>query len=138
MNTILKKVSRRSSLALLLSCFTTFAGDNVLSSFEFPGAKITMPGSITPDGRIAGDYVNPDGSQHGFLLSDGNYQTIDVPDGTQTTVTWINPRGQMVGSYTGKDGRSHGFLLNGGRFTTIDYPSAIATTPLGSGITGTL
>jgi hypothetical protein len=83
----------------LLSCVSTLAlaqgPSAVFTSFDFPGSNATSPGAITPDGKIVGDYVGPDGNQHGFLLSDGTFQTIDFPGSTRTTVWWINARGQI-------------------------------------------
>jgi hypothetical protein len=38
--------------------------------------------------------------QHGFLLDNGSYTTLDVPSATNTyAATGINASGQIVGSY---------------------------------------
>lgn len=63
-------------------------------SFDVPGAIDMGPTSLTPDGKIVGVYTSADGHQHGFLLSDGKYQTIDFPGSTETGARWINPRGE--------------------------------------------
>ena len=42
------------------------------------------PTSITPDGKIIGLFTSSDGHQHGFLLNDGEYQTIDFPGSIET------------------------------------------------------
>ena len=114
-----------SLLALgLFSCVSTLAlaqgRPAIFTSFDFPGSNTTSPGAITPNGKIVGDYVGPDGNQHGFLLSDGTFQTIDFPGSVRTTVRWINASGQMVGEYTDAAGKVHAFLLTRGQFTSFD------------------
>jgi probable HAF family extracellular repeat protein len=47
---------------------------------------------------------------HGFLLDQGNYTTIDVPDSTFTSANGINASGQIVGFYYDAGGGRHGFL----------------------------
>jgi probable HAF family extracellular repeat protein len=64
---------------------------------------------------------------HGYVLSDGQFTTIDAPAGaTLTLVTGINSRGEIVGRYT-TDGVTHAYLLSGGQFNTFDYPGATLT-----------
>jgi hypothetical protein len=64
---------------------------------------------INDEGDIVGSYT--DGKDHGFLLRDGIYKTVDVTyTGAETNkVTGINNRGCMVGVYTGAEGNEHGF-----------------------------
>ena len=64
---------------------------------------------------------------HGFVLSDGQFTTIDAPAGaTYTNVTGINSRGETVGRYT-VGGVTHAYLLSGGQFSSFDYPGATFT-----------
>src|SRR6266581_1118784 len=70
-------------------------------SIDFPGAAFTEVNGMSPQGDIGGDivggYPSP-GVSHGFLLSDGQYTTVDaVPGATFTNVTAIDSRGEMVG-----------------------------------------
>ena len=58
-------------------------------------------------GEIAGLYVVGDTS-HGFVLSDGEYTTVDVPGADWTEVYSINAKGEIVGAYEDADG-VHGF-----------------------------
>jgi uncharacterized membrane protein len=70
------------------------------------------------------------GRQHGFLLVDGRFTTIDVPvPGARLTNAFgINARGDIVGSWVDSGGMQRGFLLPAyGSFTVIDGPSAIRT-----------
>jgi probable HAF family extracellular repeat protein len=59
---------------------------------------------------------------HGFLLSGGNYTTLDPPGSSYTQASGINNLGQIVGSYTDAKGVDHGFLFSGGSYTTLDVP----------------
>ena len=63
---------------------------------------------------------------HAFLLSDGEFTSVDFPGATRTGANGINARGDIVGRYIA-DGVSHAFLLSGGQFSTIDFPSATFT-----------
>jgi hypothetical protein len=75
---------------------------------DFPGAVETGTVSITSNGQIAGQYVNPDGSVHGYLLKDGQFTSIDFPGAATTQLAWMNDRGDMVGGYNSGNG-NHGF-----------------------------
>jgi uncharacterized membrane protein len=68
--------------------------------------------------------------RHGFLLSKGNFTTIDVPGASDTFANGINPKGDIVGTYFQScfPCSTHGFLLSNGVFTTIDFPGALSNT----------
>jgi uncharacterized membrane protein len=71
-------------------------------------AALTIPNGINASGQIVGSYW--DGStNHGFLLDQGIYTTIDVPGAYSTSAYGINDSGQIVGSYSDAFG-THGFL----------------------------
>ena len=57
-----------------------------------------------------GLYFDADGNEHGFVLCNGVYTTIDVPGSTATAVFSINAKGEIVGSYDDADGVTHGFV----------------------------
>ncbi len=70
-------------------------------------ATSTTAFGINPGGDIVGTYNDAGGGQHGFLLSGGQFATIDVPGwlvgatGTlPTAARGINPAGDIVGSFT--------------------------------------
>ena len=77
--------------------------------------------------RIVGTYFGSDSVFHGFLLSGGNFQTIDVPDSTFTWITGMNPEGDLVGFDNDQNGNQHGFVLSDGKFIPIDVPRAISS-----------
>jgi hypothetical protein len=91
-------------------------------TIDFPGAVDTAPlltkGGINFHGDIVSYYCAfepcslDNDSEHGFLLSDGEFTTIDFPGGHATAGFGINARGGIVGPYNDAGGNGHGFLLN--------------------------
>jgi uncharacterized membrane protein len=91
------------------------------TTIDFPGAVDTAPlgtkGGINSRGDIVSYYcafepcsLNND-SEHGFLLSDGEFTTIDFPGGHAAAAFGINSRGDIVGPFNDASGNGHGFLL---------------------------
>jgi uncharacterized membrane protein len=93
-----------------------------LTTIDFPGAVDTAPrgdkGGINSRGDIVSYYCAfepcslDNDSEHGFLLSDGEFTTIDFPDAHAAAAFGINARGDIVGPYNDASGNGHGFLLN--------------------------
>jgi hypothetical protein len=84
---------------------------------------------INSSGKIVGFYLDANFVQHGYLLSGGQYTTIDDPNagtsaGQGTFAAGINASGDIGGAYTDANFVQHGFLLSGGQYTTIDEPDA--------------
>ena len=106
----------------------------VFTTLDFPGAVLTNPQGINPQGDIVGAYTDAAGQQHGFLRSGGQYRTVDFPNARVTSALGINASGDIVGTYQrqGETGglSSHGFLLTrrGGLFA-VDYPGHLNTIP---------
>src|SRR5690242_2917314 len=48
-------------------------------SIDVPNASFTIPTGIGPSGDIVGIYGDASFNEHGFLLSQGSFKTIDVP-----------------------------------------------------------
>jgi hypothetical protein len=96
----------------------------------FPRSIETIAYGINNKGWVVGSFV--DGTRfrrrHGFIFDGTNYQQIDYPGATSTTVYAINDSGQAVGHYF-KAGLPHGFLYFEGNFTPIDFPGATDTMP---------
>jgi uncharacterized membrane protein len=92
------------------------------TTIDFPGAVDTAPtgdkGGINFRGDIVSYYCAfepcslDNDSEHGFLLSNGEFTTIDFPGGHATAGFGINARGDIVGPYNDASGNGHGFLLN--------------------------
>jgi len=68
-----------------------------------PGGVAAQTGArgINARGDVVGFYVDAQGKQHGFLLQDGRYSTIDFPAaGVRATIAnGINARGEIVGQH---------------------------------------
>jgi len=122
-------------LTALLFCAVTIAsGSNVnalkFTSIDFPGAGITEARGINALGHIVGSWEDPVTQRgHGFLLSEGVYQSFDVPGALGTSPQDINDNGLIVGSYSlaPEDGQicceTHGFVRTpDGQFVTITFP----------------
>jgi probable HAF family extracellular repeat protein len=134
MNTRTNSFSRH---AMLLAAIFTLTGAvparlaaDTYTSFDFPGATNTQAFGINEAGDIVGLYYTADGVRHGFLLSQGDFMSIDLSD-VYTNAVSINDAGDIVGRYTDADNRNHGYLLRQGDVTTIDFPDAIFTAAAG-------
>ncbi|MGA2889565.1 MAG: hypothetical protein ABSE51_16070 [Terracidiphilus sp.] len=111
-------------------------------SAPFPGVTSTLGYGVNDRGDVVGAYqINPDplgnpttAGQHGFVLKNGTYTTIDVPfpGATSTGAVGINNHGVIVGSYS--DGSFHGFVLRRGVFTSFDFPGPNAVDTSANGI----
>jgi probable HAF family extracellular repeat protein len=102
------------------------------TTIDFPGAADTVECcsailNINPVGQIVGGYLDVSGTGHGFLLSHGNYTTIDFPEAIYTEALGINPEGQIVGTYVDASFDVHGFLLSQGNFSAISFPGSPMT-----------
>ena len=83
---------------------------------------------INSSGQIVGTYavtVGQTNFNHGFLVSNGVYSTVDFPSAATTFAYGNNDGGQIVGAYQDGAGTTHGFLKSGNTFVTIDDPLGI-------------
>jgi probable HAF family extracellular repeat protein len=85
---------------------------------ESRGFNCTAPRWINQRGDIAGLYVvaknadqcyNEPTNSHGFLLIQGQYTTVDVPNGSFSEIFGMNDDGILVGDYVDNTGMTHGF-----------------------------
>jgi uncharacterized membrane protein len=92
------------------------------ASVDYPNANSTVVSGINNRGQVVGTFNitsttigmdDADSStsvlQHGFLLSDGAFQTIDYPGANGTLLAGINRQGVVVGEYEDSSGAHHGF-----------------------------
>ena len=86
-----------------------------------------MATGINPRGDVVGRYQGTDGLFHGFTLIDGEFTTIDHPDGRSIHALAINHRGDLAGYYEDHARKLHGFQLIDGVYSTIDPPGSLAT-----------
>jgi uncharacterized membrane protein len=109
------------------------------TKIDVPFAVLTGAWGINDRGQIVGRYQktsDPNPNFHGFLLSEGNFTSIDFSK-TFTRAHGINARGDIVGRYDDDLKRRHGFLLSERTgFVSFDFPGAIDTAPWGINPTG--
>lgn len=104
-----------------------------LAPVNYPGAPTTELFGINNHGVAVGQFglppdSVPDGSTQGFMLSQGNFTSIDFPSALGTEALGINDNGDVVGFYANSIGGAyHGFLLSAGTYTTIDFPGGLST-----------
>lgn len=81
------------------------------TSVDVPGAAPASSEfiSINDHGQILGSYFDGAGKFNNFVLTDGIYQPVVVPNATFASVQTLNNRGQIVGYFDDAQGR-HGFL----------------------------
>jgi hypothetical protein len=74
---------------------------------------------------IVGWYTSPDGANHGFLLTNRVYTTLDEPNAFLNTVASGISGSNIVGTFIDTGNVTHGFLLSGTNYTTLDDPIAL-------------
>jgi hypothetical protein len=100
--------------------------DGTYVTEDFPGSMMSMNWRISPSSITVGHYVDMDGMTHGYLLKNGDYESIDYPDAAATLAKGIseieisNPRDHtlgsrqllIVGQYVDSSGATHGYLYS--------------------------
>jgi probable HAF family extracellular repeat protein len=132
------------------------------TSIDVPGASNTLATGINARGAIVGIYYDSAGNEHGFLLKNGNFSTVDVPgsmvgvSGTlQTEANGINALGDIVGDYFAPPGAPgapactadtppfspqcrRGFLYHNGQFSDVLVPGKKGSVPNAISPNGTI
>jgi len=83
---------------------------NVLEQFQIPSQGDTFMGGINDQGDTVGIYFDTNFALHGFLNTQGSFQTVDYPGAATTFALGINAAGTIVGQYDNGDGESHAFI----------------------------
>ncbi|MDQ6663898.1 MAG: PEP-CTERM sorting domain-containing protein [Acidobacteriota bacterium] len=84
---------------------------NARTDLQFPGATSTQALGLNNAGQAVGSYLDTNGGMHGFIDVNGNFQSIDDPNGVgTTTVNGINDNGQIVGFYVNGAGNTIEFV----------------------------
>jgi len=123
------------------------------ASIDVPGAAGTLATGINPQADIVGIYYDTAGNEHGFLMKNGSFSTVDVPgrlvgvSGTlQTEANGINAAGAIVGDYYAPPGAPgapactinspplspqcrRGFLYRKGHFSDVLVPGKKGSIP---------
>lgn len=115
-----------SLIALVLTFGTASAQGQALTSRGMPSRNpvpstpVTAAPVYNSSSRLQPAEAPP---QHGFLLHNGVFTSIDYPGAAQTIAYGISTAGEIVGEYGPDDYiNTHGFLYSNGQFTTFDYP----------------
>jgi len=72
------------ALNLLLGAAPAVAAEPTFTTIDVPGSTFTFPFAINPAGEIVGLYFDANDVGHGFLLSNGNFTTIEFQGATFT------------------------------------------------------
>lgn len=103
----------------------TRSASGELSSFDVPGAAVQLAGTeawtINAGGQVGGfdakgkstalGFSVPRADLHGFVMSEGHFVSVNVPDGINTCIFGLNNASAAVGQYDTTDGTTHGFYL---------------------------
>lgn len=94
---------------------------------------------INDGGSIVGVYISTDSNnqQHfnGFLMRNGNVQTVNFPNATQTLLNDIGDTGEIVGFYEITAGGEQGaFARVNGQFRKIVFPGSASGSTSANGV----
>ena len=95
------------------------------------GGNNTEPWAVNASVTVAGAYLTPDGRGHGFLLSGGNFTTVDEIAGGETVILTLNDSGDYGGAFGPSWPPANGFISIAGVVTQINVPGASATSVTG-------
>jgi hypothetical protein len=130
---MIKSISLSVALLLLLSAGFV-AAENIpayaFHLFSYPGASLTGAFGISNNNVVVGVYIDSQGHQHGFEVTEaGMFTTIDNPNGT-TTLTGINSKGTIVGYYVDSSNNVFAFYYTSydGAFHNIPGPTGAPPT----------
>ena len=108
----------------------------VFHQIDFPGSINTQCHGINKQGQIVGryhDFYAPAAGgnkdhEHGFLLNDDRFTSIDFPDSITTDAWKITDSGDIVGDWSSNGNfYVHGYILHAGQFTSFDFPDSRLT-----------
>lgn len=128
------KVLKCKSFVLLtigFLCSPLFAGTWTYTNIQVPGSTATAAFGLNNKGDVVGWYLEANGKEHGFLLSNGKYTSLDYPGAIGGTTPYgINDAGVIVGNFdNGVVGQ--GFAYYNGKFVALKYPNSAQTTASG-------
>ncbi len=106
--------------------------------YEFGSRLKTSAFSINDNGDIVGQYADAEGIGHGFMLREGRYRAVDVPNAFDapggdggTMATHINNRSEIAGAFGGTMPDNSlirlGFVKSAGRYTPLAPAGSIYT-----------
>jgi hypothetical protein len=107
--------------ALLLASVTATAQTTAkFQYFRHPGSAQTYVTGVSNTGVIVGYYIDSQGNDQGFVLSNGEYTDISYPGASSTVPSGANSSGTIVGYYFSPALNAwQAFSYNNGTYTTI-------------------
>jgi hypothetical protein len=128
----MKSIKALALSAVLLAAALSAA--QKIQYFQYPGVDATYVTGVSNSGVILGYYLDSQSDAHGFSLSNGQYTSLDDPDGINTTPSGINSRGTIVGYYFSYSANTYeAFSYYDGTFINI-YPGTDCTASYAFGI----
>jgi probable HAF family extracellular repeat protein len=100
-----------------------------------PGLQSIAYG-INDLGQSAGTFQDTDTVWKGWIFNGSAYETVVVPQATNTVVNGISVHGIAVVEWTDASSHEESSIYNGTTFTTIDVPGAVDTYAEGIDSTG--
>jgi uncharacterized membrane protein len=98
------------------------------TTFRFPGSLITFANGINNHAQIAGSASFPGSARNnGFVVRDGVFHLIVVPNSRTNDAAAINDKGDIVGNVIANDGVAKGYLLHNGTFHIFRFPGSART-----------
>lgn len=121
---------RNTLLALALLTATFAAVQGAAQTFRFvsyPGSTKTSIVGVSNNQIAVGYYVDSSNVQHGFVVRNGRFSTLDHPNGIGTTILYgVNSGRVIVGSY-GSSQNVKAFSYNGTTFADVGPAGASAS-----------
>ncbi len=112
------------------------AGPSDVKTILPHGAMASFGGYLNESGKVAGSFVDSNGTYKGFVYFEGSYQTFAMPSGLlDLSVQGIDSSGSVIGTY--KDSRGqHAFVFETGGLMTFGSWSTgdvvkVSISPLG-------
>lgn len=87
------------------------------------GFNLQTANDINDHGQIVGQFIDQNGTGHGFVYQDGVLCQIDYPGASSTNIIGINNLGQMVGMFNAITA-TFGFFYDRGTFGQLMFPGA--------------
>ena len=95
------------------------------------GNAFSAAGGPGDDGTSWGGFADATGVQHGFVLRNGRFETVDFRGHLNSNIDAVDDCGRLLGVYWDADGAFHGMLSQHGNETPFDVDGARDTYPLG-------
>lgn len=93
------------------------------------GFDISAAG-INDSGMIVGQFWpfhDPNDGSRVYVLQEGNYSAIDIPNAHFSDARDVNSRNEVVGQYEDSNGDRFGFIADGQTVESINFPGAVET-----------